>query len=106
MSYSRYSNFIKDGKIEIVPFIPIPKRNSDYYVYYKANETRLDILSYDYYGDSNYDWLIMQANPQYSPLEFNIMDGALLRIPYPLDAVIIQYNNDIKKYKELYGTNK
>ena len=105
MSYSRYANFIKDGNIEIVPFIPIPKRSSDYYVYYKAGETRLDLLSYDYYGDANYDWLIMQANPEYGSLEFNIPHNSILRIPYPLDAVIIQYNNDIKKYKELYGTN-
>ena len=105
MGYSRYANFINDGNIEIVPFISIPKRNSDYYVYYKAGETRLDLLSYDYYGDANYDWLIMQANPEYGSLEFNIPHNSILRIPYPLDVVLVQYNNDIKKYKELYGTN-
>ena len=103
MSYSRYSNFIKDGKIEIVPFIPIPKRNSDYYVYYKANETRLDILSYDYYGDSNYDWLIMQANPEYGSLEFQFPDKSIIRIPYPLENALVNYNESLEYYKEING---
>ena len=46
------------------------------------------------FNDPNYDWLIMQANPQYGSLEFNIPDGARLRIPYPLDTVIARYNAD------------
>lgn len=103
MSYSRYKKFVNNGKVEMVPFIPIPKRPTDYYVYYEVGQTRLDLLSHEYYGDANYDWLIMQANPEYGSLEFKIPDKALLRIPYPLDVVISQYNNDITKYKELYG---
>jgi hypothetical protein len=104
-SYDRYYKFRKNGSILHVPYIEIPKRSTDYYTYYRVGKTRLDLLSYQYYGDANYDWLIMQANPEYGSLEFKIPDGARLRIPYPLDSVISQYNNDVDVYDELYGLN-
>ena len=47
--------------------------------------------------------LIMQANPEYGSLEYQIPNGARLRIPYPLDATLMQYNADIDTYKTLYG---
>jgi hypothetical protein len=103
MSYDRYSKFRVNGSIRPVPFIEIPKSPDDNYTYYREGETRLDILSYQYYNDPNYDWLIMQANPQYGSLEFNIPDGARLRIPYPLDTVIARYNADVDRYITLYG---
>lgn len=103
MSYDRYSKFRGNGTIGVVPFIPIREKSSDLYDYYKEGETRLDLLSYQYYDDPNYDWLIMQANPQYGSLEYKIPDGSRLRIPYPLDTTIIQYNNDVDAYKTLYG---
>jgi hypothetical protein len=28
-----------------------------------------------------------------------------LRIPFPLDMALANYNNSIKQYKELYGLN-
>lgn len=103
MSHSRYKSFIENGTIHLVPFIPIPNKNTDYYEYYELGKTRLDLLSYKYYNDPNYDWLIMQANPEYGSLEFNIPNKSLLRIPYPLDITMSTYYSDIKKYKELYG---
>ena len=104
-SYDRYNKFRRDGQILHIPYIEIPIKSTDYYTYYKAGKTRLDVLSYQYYGDANYDWLILQANPEYGSLEFKIPDGARLRIPYPLESVIAQYNNDVDVYKELYGLN-
>lgn len=101
--YDRYKKFRRDGKILHVPFIEIPVRSTDYYTYYKAGETRLDLLSYQYYGDPSYGWLIMAANPEYGSLEFKIPDGVRLRVPFPLDSVISQYNTDIDTYEELYG---
>ena len=103
MSYDRYSKFRQNGTILHVPFIPIPVRSTDYYTYYEVGKTRLDLVSYQYYGDANYDWLILQANPEYGSLEFMIPDGAKLRIPFPLDTVIAQYNRDVDKYEKLYG---
>lgn len=102
MSKSRYENFI-DGGIEtkLVPFIKIPKQPTDYYVYYERGKTRLDKLSYEYYNNPNYGWLILQANPENGGLEFNIRNKTLLRIPYPLETTLISYNNAVKAYKEL-----
>lgn len=102
--YDRYKSFRKtDGTMSIVPFIKIPIRDSDTYIAYEIGKTRLDILSYKYYGDSNYGWLIMQANPDYNFYEFEIPNGASLRIPLPLQTVLKKYEEDINSYKILYG---
>jgi hypothetical protein len=103
--YNRYNKFRRNGVSLHVPFIPIPVRSTDYYTYYDAGKTRLDLLSYEYYGDANFDWLIMQANPEYGSLEFNIPSGVRIRIPYPLESVLAKYNEDIEVYDELYGLN-
>ncbi len=105
MSYNRYTKFINNGKIEKIPFIEIDKQPTDYYTYYEQGKTRLDVLSYEYYNDSNYGWLIMQANPEYGSLEFKIPNNSLIRIPYPLDTALSIYVKNIEKYKQLYGTN-
>ena len=102
-TYDRYNKFRRNGSISHVPFIEIPVKSTDYYTFYKAGRTRLDILSYQYYGDANYDWLIMQANPELGSLEFKIPDGTRLRIPYPLDVTLSKYNDDINVYDKLYG---
>ena len=100
-TYDRYNLFRKDGEIEIVPFIKIPVKSSDINITYKKNETRLDLVSYKYYGNADYAWLIMQANPSYGSMEFEIPDGAILRIPYPLEATIEQYIADVNQHKTL-----
>ena len=100
MSLSRYKKFIKNGAIELVPFISIPKRNSDYYIRYKQDKMRMDILSSDYYNDPNYGWLILQANPEYGSLEYNIPDKSELRIPYPLDISLSDYRKSIENYNK------
>ena len=102
-SYDRYNKFRRDGQILHIPYIEIPIKSTDYYTYYKAGKTRLDVLSYQYYGDANYDWLILQANPEIGSLEFKIPDGTRIRIPYPLDVTISRYNADIDTYDKLYG---
>jgi len=103
MSYSRYKSFIVDGTFKKVPFIKVPKNPTDIYVYYEVGKTRLDLLSYQYYNDPNYGWLILQANPKYSSLEFRMENNARLRIPYPLETAIQGYENELKKYEKLYG---
>ena len=104
-TYNRYSRFSADGEMKLVPFAEIPVKPTDRYEYYRSGLTRLDNLSYKHYKDPNYGWLILQANPEVGGLEFNIIDGTLLRIPYPLDNSILYYENSIKTYKELYGIN-
>ena len=105
-TYNRYKSFVADGAYNKVPSIEIPTSNSDFYVYYKVGKTRLDLLSYQYYGDPNYGWLILQANPEAGSLEFRIKDNTKLRIPFPLENAIQGYENNIKKYNNLYGLNQ
>ncbi len=103
MAYSRYKSFIVNGAFKRVPFIKVPYSSTDCYAYYEVGKTRLDLLSYQYYNDPNYAWLILQANPQYNSLEYRLEDGAKIRIPYPLENAIQGYENEIKKYERLNG---
>lgn len=102
-NYRRYSKFTKEGKSLIVPFISIPNRDSDFFEKYESGITRLDLLSYKYYGNPDYAWLILQANPQYGSLEFLIPDGMDIRIPFPLDNALEGYDASIREYEKLYG---
>lgn len=102
MSYDRYSLFRKNGEIGIVPFGKVLEKDTDHFEVYEKGKTRLDILSFNYYNDSNYGWLIMQANPQYGSMEYEIPDGAMLRIPFPLAQSIEDYENSIKEHNSLF----
>lgn len=96
--YDRYSRFREDGNIKIVPFLKIDEYDTDIVITFNKMTMRMDTLSYKYYGDANYGWLIMQANPQYGSMEFSIPDGVSLRIPYPLNTAKTRYENAIQKY--------
>lgn len=100
-TFNRYSQFIANGKVDIVPYINIIKKNTDKYVLYNKKTMRLDKLSYDYYKNPDYGWLIMQANPEYGSIENFIPDGIVLRIPFPLEETINLYLKNINEYKEL-----
>jgi len=102
LEFDRYSKLRNDNSVEIVPFVEIPKLDSDYFIEYKKGVTRLDIVSNDYYGNPNYGWVILQANPEVGSLEFNIKDKTVLRIPFPLDAALSAYKEGIDKYKKYY----
>ena len=104
-TYDRYSKFRNNGEVSMVPFVEIPVRDTDYYESYYVGKTRLDILSYEYYDNADYGWLILQANPQYGGNEFSIPDKATLRIPYPLSTVLEGYKSGIDRSIELYGSN-
>lgn len=103
LSYDRYTKFRIDGQINVVPFVKIPKKDTDRYEIYKRNSSRLDILSAKYYNDSSYGWLILQANPEVGSMEYEIKDGATLRIPYPLGVTLEDYENGVNEYFKLYG---
>lgn len=105
MPYDRYYKFRVDGQISVPPAIKLTPKSSDFFEEYKRGITRLDLVSYDYYGDPGYDWLILMANPEYGNMEFEIPDGVMLRIPYPLNLSLENYNNLIDRYLKLYGIN-
>lgn len=104
MARSRYKSFFSEElKLTKIPFIKIPTLSTDYYVYYEVGKTRLDRLSYEYYGNANYGWLILQANPEVGALEYLIPNNTLLRIPYPLSSAIQSYENGISNFDTYYG---
>lgn len=103
MPYSRYERFIDGGNVRHVPFVNIPKKDSDKYVEYDPKSNRLDLLSYQYYDDPNYGWLILQANPELGSMEYMIRRNTVVRVPYPLEDTLIRYASDIDRYEKLYG---
>ena len=102
LEFDRYSAVSSDNNVGIVPFVEIPKSDTDYYTEYKRGLTRLDIISNDYYGSPNYGWMILQANPEVGSMEFSIEDKTILRIPFPLENALTAYKKGIEKYKEFY----
>lgn len=98
--FNRYTPFIKNGKVNIVPFVKIRKKDSDRYIIFNKN-TRLDKISNEYYESPDFAWLILQANPEYGSIENFIPNGSIIRIPYPLSETLNFYLNDIKKIKNI-----
>lgn len=91
IDYNRYSALKNDnGTTDLMPFIAIPVNQSDKYEYWNTEISRMDKLSLKYYGNPFYDFLILYANPAYVS-EFDIPDGVLIRIPFPLAKVKADY---------------
>ena len=96
--YNRYSRLgLSDGSNEMMPFVKIPKSNSDKTIYWNKERNRYDKLANTYYGNPFYDCFISLANPEYL-CEWDIPDGALIRIPFPLSSIKAYYEN----YLDLY----
>lgn len=104
-TYDRYTSFRANGLVDIVPFIEIATKSDDKYVVYKKGKSRLDLISNEYYGDPNYGWLILQANPGVGSTEHSILDNTTLRIPYPLTLTIEMYKLAVKEYLNQQGND-
>lgn len=102
LEFDRYATLRNDNSVDMVPFVEIPKLDTDYFVEYRRGKNRLDVISNDYYGSPNYGWMILQANPEAGSMEFEIKDKTILRIPFPLENALTAYKKGIEKYKELY----
>ena len=101
--FNRYSDFLINGQQTVVPYIPLPSKSSDKSHIYIVSQSRLDKISQQYYNSPFFGWLIMMANPQYSGLETNIPDGAVLTIPFPLVASLQDYKNNLNNHFFYYG---
>jgi len=101
--YNRYSQFVINGEQKVVPFIKLPPKSTDNVFFYKKNVSRLDKISQQYYGALYFGWLIMQANPQFGGLEWNIPDGSILTIPFPLLSSLQDYKGALETHFFYYG---
>lgn len=100
--FDRYGSFKFEGNVKPLPFIKLDEKPTDDYITVKEN-TRFDILSQKYYGSAKHGFLILQANPQFGGLEFDIPVGERIRIPLPFMTTIQELQNKIKRHIELYG---
>ena len=101
--YNRYNNFIINGQQTVVPYVNLRSKSTDKRFIYKVGQSRLDKISQQYYGSPYFGWLIMMANPNYGGQEWNINDGAILTIPFPLVASLQDYNNALNNHFFYYG---
>lgn len=95
--YDRYKLFRGNGVSDLVPNLKISIESTDLTVTYDKDKMRMDNLSYKYYGDPNFGWLILLANPRYGSMEFEIENGVELRIPYPLQSALNRYESCVNQ---------
>ena len=100
--YDRYENFRYNNEVKPLPFLPIKTLPTDIYIEYNGR-SRLDIVSQTYYGAPYYGWLILQANPQFGGLEFDIPVGTTIRVPFPLNIALQSYQESVTSYNILYN---
>jgi len=101
--YNRYSDFNINGDQTVVPYITLPSKTSDKNYIYKVGRSRLDKVSQQYYGTPYFGWLILLANPIAGGQEWNISDGTVLTIPFPLVASLQDYKNALNTHFFYYG---
>jgi len=101
--YNRYNNFVINGEQTVVPYINLPSKTTDKRYIYKVGQSRLDKISQQYYDSPTFGWLIMLANPIYGGQEWQIPDGSILTIPFPLVASLQDYNNELNNHFFYYG---
>ena len=98
--YRRYKILENDnGTTDAMPFVNLPTNASDKYEYWNTEFSRLDKLSLKYYGNPFYDFLILYGNRIYLN-EFDIPDGALIRIPFPLQKAKADYESALQAFEK------
>lgn len=102
-TYNRYSDFLINGQQTVVPYINLPSKTTDKRYVYKVGQSRMDKVSQQYYNTPLFGWLILLGNPTYGGQEWNIPDGAILTIPFPLVASLQDYKNELENHFFYYG---
>ena len=99
MAISRYRQVITPQRTMMtVPGVVISNRDSDKFMLYNYDKMRLDNIAAEIYGDDLYNWLILLANPEY-PLEFDIPNNTVIRVPFPLNDVLTEYEQKVISLK-------
>jgi phage tail protein X len=68
----------------------IPYTSDDFYVITTGGD-RFDILANEYYGNTEYWWVIAVANPHVSRKNFVINQGVQLRIPVNIEDIVAKF---------------
>jgi hypothetical protein len=102
-SYQRYNDFLINGEQTVVPYINLPTKTTDKRYIYKVGQSRMDKMSQQYYGSPTFGWLILVANPIWGGEEWNIPDGTILTIPFPLIPSLQDYKNELSNHFFYYG---
>jgi hypothetical protein len=100
--FDRYGIFRVDGDVKPVPFIKLDEKPTDIIIQTKEN-TRFDILSQKYYSNGKHGYLILQANPSFGGLEFDIPVGTNIRVPFPFKKTLQEFQEKITKHIKYYG---
>ena len=99
LDYKRYEIFKnEDGTTDQLPFVNLPINSTDKYEKFKLGYTRFDKLASKYYGNEFFDFLILYGNPQFIS-QFDIADGELIRILFPLEKVKGDYEAILKNIR-------
>ena len=69
----------------------IPKSDADTYIAVQTGD-RLYSIAQEYLGDASLWWVISTANPQYSGASLFPGGGLQIRIPFPIQNVINDFN--------------
>ena len=102
-TYDRYSTFIVNGNQTVLPYVDIPSKTTDKRYIYRVGQSRLDKVSQQFYGSPTFGWLIMMANPTFGGQEWNIPDGTVLTIPFPLINSLQDYKSELDLHFFYYG---
>jgi hypothetical protein len=102
-TYNRYNTFLINGEQTVVPYVNLPSKTTDKRYIYKVGQSRMDKISQQYYGTPTFGWLILASNSIYGGEEWNIPDGAILTIPFPLVASLQDYKNELNNHFFYYG---
>jgi phage tail protein X len=73
-----------------VKYPDIPYTSGDIYVYTTAGD-RLDNLAKQFYGSSEYYWVISVANPDLGMGSLYVPEGTQIRIPGNLSNIILNF---------------
>jgi hypothetical protein len=102
-TYNRYNDFILNGTQTVVPYVNLPTKSTDRQYIYKIGQSRMDKISQQFYGSGTFGWLILMANPIFGGQEWNITDGSIITIPYPLISTLQDYKNELENHFFYYG---
>ena len=98
MGFDFYDILRSNNVTKNMPAFTISSRNSDKRVVYDQKTKRLDNISGEIYGDETMWRVILWANPQYF-VEFDIPNGTVIRVPWPLNDVIKELSAKITSKK-------